>query len=126
MRCHASVQALARAAGIGRAAEVRSAGDLARLLTPSTGLAYHYTEANGHAASILVSGSCNGGAITQLAPEWDEVISSTRHQACGRIKHFAGPNGSGEHQITRGSPGSVSNMNAALNNRVSSIYYYES
>jgi hypothetical protein len=88
-------------------------------------LAYHYIDADGWGGSLAVSGSCNGSGLN-LGAGWNDMISSTRHQACGRIKHFSDANGSGDYQITQAAAGGVVNLNGSLNDRVSSTYYYES
>jgi hypothetical protein len=86
-------------------------------------LATHYVDANGSGDSLTVFGaSCNGGG-TNLTGEWNDSISSTLHQLCGRIKHFADANAGGDYQITTG--GLVS-LSPSMNDRTSSVYYYAS
>lgn len=103
-------------------AEMLSAAGI-RSLAADQPLATHYLDANGLGASLTVYGSsCDGGGVNLSGP-YDDAISSTRHLLCGRIKHFAEPNAGGDHQITTGG---LVNMNANMNDRTSSIYYYAS
>jgi hypothetical protein len=94
-----------------------------RSLAADQPLATHYVDANGLGASLTVYGSsCEGGGVNLSSP-YNDVISSTRHLLCGRIKHFADANANGDYQITTGG---LANMNATMNDRTSSIYYYAS
>jgi hypothetical protein len=88
-------------------------------------LAIHYEHASGQGDSLLINGECNGSGITfPVGDPWNEVISSTRHQWCGTVKHFSGPGATGDVQITNGGFGVLNNVNGQLNDRVSSTYYF--
>ncbi len=90
----------------------------------STLVAIHYDGTNGSGDSLSISGTdCNGGGIS-LSGGWNNAISSTAHQLCGQIKHFANTDYSGATSLTEGGWGAVRNV-GSLSNDVGSIRYYE-
>jgi hypothetical protein len=86
-------------------------------------LATVYTGTGGTGSSLTVrSTTCTG--VTQnfgAGHAWDNVISSTQLLACGNAKHYVNTGASGAHQLVSG--GSMTNMNATLDNQTSSIEY---
>lgn len=86
-------------------------------------LARHYSAAGGGGAVLTVNGtSCTGASVSFGAGDpWNNRIRSTRNQACGNSKHFVNSNHTGDHQLVSGF--AVTNLNATLAGRVSSIEY---
>ncbi len=119
--CYRTQTEMLAAAGLGTVGGGRDDGTRSTL--DNQLLAIHYTDANGGGSSLSVFGtSCDGGGINLSGP-FNDSISSTLHQLCGRIKHFADANGGGDNQITFGG---LANLNASMNDRTSSSYYYAS
>lgn len=89
-------------------------------------VAVHYDGYNGTGSSLSVGGStCEGGGISFGAGDWwNDRISSTRHQSCSQIKHWTDADYQGATQLTNAGSGGLANLNATLNDAVSSIKYY--
>ena len=89
-------------------------------------LAIHYEHASGAGSSFSVSGStCDGGGISMSSSDpWNDRVSSTRHQLCTQVKHWTGPSSTGDVQLTQGASGSLHDMNATLNDDVTTIRYW--
>ncbi|MEY2423032.1 MAG: hypothetical protein QOI95_3099 [Acidimicrobiaceae bacterium] len=78
----------------------------------------HYDGYNWTGASFSVTGSnCSGGWLN-VAPSWNDRISST-YNGCPRIRHFWNANLNGTWQDTTGSGGNLS----VLDNQTTSIQY---
>jgi len=109
--------------GIHVGEEVQPAGlSTEVILSVSTLAAVHFDGNNGGGASLLVYGDCTGGGIS-LDSSWDNRISSTRHAACGTIKHFDSTSYSGTQENTRGLYGNTFDL-TTLNDRVGSAKYF--
>jgi hypothetical protein len=125
IRCFATFAESLAAIGVEAPAGL-SPADAEGVAALSAVLAVHYDGNFGTGASLAIGGSdCNGGGISFSAGDpWNDVISSTEHRLCGRVKHWVDANYSGSYQNTQGGYGAVVNMNATLTNKVSSIKYY--
>ncbi len=90
-------------------------------------VAIHYDSSGGSGTSLSIAGTdCNGGGINlDAADPWNDLISSTRHQLCSKIKHFETYNaGPGASQLTENGSGWSANLNSSVSNKVSAIRYY--
>jgi hypothetical protein len=127
VRCHPTMTALLSSMGLTSSTErgIDASEGVRRLLGSGVALAVHHQDAGAGGGLLAVTGTCEGSGLN-MPGGFNDVMSSTRHQACGRIKHFSDANGGGDHQITEGAAGAVVNMNGSLNDRVSSTYYYAS
>lgn len=122
--CYATLdQARAAALGDGSAGKSTS---YAATASSDVVLAEHYVNANGGGSSLTVWGSgCTGLGVSFASSDpWNDVISSTRHRACGNVKHFEHSTYSGSTQTTTGAFGQVANLNSTMNDKTSSIKYY--
>lgn len=97
-------------------------GELAGRLLSSTHVATHYDGTSGNGSFLEVSGNCGESISFDSADPWNNVISSTRHFACGTIKHFTGANLNGTQENTTGSSGMLKNL-TVIGNQVSSVGY---
>jgi hypothetical protein len=90
-------------------------------------LAIHYDGFSASGSSLSVGGTdCGGGGISLPAGDsWNDRISSTKHQLCGRVKHWTDANYSGTSQLTEGGFNVARDMNSSLHDNVTSIRYYE-
>lgn len=84
-------------------------------------VARHYDSTGASGAHLQVTGSC-GQQVVLTSSQWNNRISSTRHYACGTVKHYTGIM-AGSVQMTQGPSGWWENMNGTLNNNVSSLAY---
>ena len=122
IKCYAALTESFDAIGVHMASATSS--QLAVTNDASVLLAYHYDATNGSGTSFAVSGACDGGGLSMAAGDpWNDRISSTRHYACSRIKHFADANFSGTAEWTNNSSGNASNL-GVISDAVSSIRYY--
>jgi hypothetical protein len=88
-------------------------------------VAVHYEHTGAAGETLTVFGECNGSGINMGPGDpWNDRISSTRHQLCGTVKHFADWGATGDYYITTGVWGAIRNMNGLLNDRSSSIFYF--
>lgn len=94
---------------------------------PYRALATHYSDTAPTGDSLTISGTdCAGGGVvlTGAFSFMDNRVRETRHFACGRIKHFATQNFTGDFQATEAPYGFDRSMNTIFRNDVSSISYY--
>jgi hypothetical protein len=121
--CYDSFAAAMHAAGVdtsGLAVVSPSALAASNRLQSATSsiIGIHYDGANWTGASFSVNGSdCSGGWLN-VAPAWNDRISSTSN-GCPRIRHFWDANLVGTFQDTTGLGGNLS----TLNNQTTSIQY---
>lgn len=106
----------------------RASAVAASVLGPDqTFWAVHTDGFNGGGLRLTVTGSINGcdgsGISMPWYDGWNDAISSTRHYVCGTVKHFLDEQFEGPFLTTTGTPGTVRNMNSAMNNQVSSMKY---
>jgi len=92
------------------------------MLSVSSLAAIHFDLNNGSGGSLTVYGDCSGGGIS-LDPSWDNRISSTRHGACGTVKHFDSTAYTGAQENTRGPYGGTYDL-TTLNDNVGSAKYF--
>lgn len=78
----------------------------------------HFDASNLNGDSFSVSGSSCAGGHLNVAPSWNNRISSTKN-GCSTIGHFDGYNKVGTSQTTTGAGGALTYMD----NRTSSIQY---
>lgn len=97
-------------------------GEWVAAMLASTTVATHYDNLNGISPTLTVTGSC-GESLSLAGDSWDNQISSTRHRACGTIKHFDGSALNGDSYVTTGGPGVLWGDLDDLHNRSSSIGY---
>ncbi len=97
-------------------------GEFAGRLLSSTVLATHYSGASAGGSFLNVSGNCGESIAFDSADPWNNVISSTRHRACGTIKHFANATLSGTYEETQGPANALFNL-TTLDDMTSSIGY---
>lgn len=88
----------------------------------STLLATHYTGGSGTGMALNVLGTCNSGVSFGPSDPWNNVISSTRHRACGNIKHYDNDDYTGDNELTQGGPGALVNL-TTMDDRTSSVEY---
>jgi hypothetical protein len=89
----------------------------------ATTVAVHYDGVSGINPSLVVTGNCYESIALSTNDPWNNAISSTRHQACGTIKHYDLSNMSGDTYVTTGGSGMLWGDLDAMNNRTSSVGY---
>lgn len=121
--CYATLDE-ARAAALGSGSDATASSYAAA--SSDVVLAEHFVNANGGGSSLTVWGSgCTGLGVSFASSDpWNDIISSTRHRACGNVKHFEHASYSGATQTTTGTFGQVVNLNSTMNDKTSAIKYY--
>ena len=116
--CYSELAAAMEEVGLGTGIDT-SLEVVAAVTLASTTIGVHYDGANFTGSSLTISGSnCLGGYLN-LAATWDNRISSTISNFCGRIRHWTGYNTTGSFQDTVPS----GNLSSPVNNAASSIQY---
>lgn len=120
VRCFADQSSALSFAGAGPALDspVEARTQANQVVAMSMTIGIHYDGANLSGSSFTVSGAnCLGGYLN-VAPAWDNRISSTLG-GCPRVRHWTGANKTGSSQDTL----PHGNLVAPVNNAVSSIQY---
>ncbi|HYI60499.1 MAG TPA: hypothetical protein VEW93_01690 [Acidimicrobiales bacterium] len=97
-------------------------GEWAGSMLRSTTVATHYDGGGGVTPALTVTGNCNESISFSAGDPWNNAISSTRHRACGVIKHFDEAGMGGDNLVTTGGWGIVWDL-PGMSNRSSSVGY---
>lgn len=95
---------------------------------PYRALATHYSAIAPTGDSLTISGTnCDGGGVTLDGSNSfiNNRVRETRHYACGKIKHYATQNYTGDFQMTEAPRGYDRTINSVFRNDVSSISYHD-
>ncbi|MFN8053544.1 MAG: hypothetical protein U0Q22_19050 [Acidimicrobiales bacterium] len=104
-------------AGLGKGLNTLSKVESAAFASTTIGI--HYDGASFTGSSFSVVGVDCGGGYVNMSSSWDNRVSSTISNACGRIRHWTGANKTGSSQDTLPN----GNLVSPVNNAVSSIQY---
>jgi hypothetical protein len=98
-------------------------GEFVGAMLSSVTVAVHYESTDGVGPALSVFGECGGSISFGAGDPWNNTIASTRHHACGNIKHFDNTNLTGDSKLTTGLLGILWPNLGTMQNRTSSVGY---
>ncbi len=98
-------------------------GEFVGAMLSSVTVAVHYDNTDGFGSALTVTGECGGSIAFGAGDPWNNTIASTRHHACGNIKHFDNANLTGDNKLTTGPFGILWASLGTMQNRTSSVGY---